>query len=193
MQPSGRTGRIFGWLMERLNAKTYRWVIAQLKPLKPKSYGEIGFGTGRQMKLAIRKLKLQKAAGVDPSSLMVETAQKKLRRYREKIHLDLRQGDDTTLPWDGPFDAIAAVHSFQFWTHPATSLAHIRGLLAPNGRFILVLRHHGKRPPKWIPNPLSRSGDEISQTVKAAQAAGFNVLSMQPITKSSYGLVLGCG
>ncbi len=37
---------------------------------------------------------------------MVETAQKRLKRYRKKIALDIARGDDTALP-DGPFDAIA--------------------------------------------------------------------------------------
>ena len=187
-------GRIFGWVMERLNAPAYRWTIAQLKTSKPASFLEIGFGTGRQMQLAIRKLKLKQAVGVDPSGLMVKTASKRLRRLAKKTHLDVRNGDDTTIPWEGPFDAIAAVHSFQFWTHPATSLAHLRGLLSPNGRLVLVLwRHDGRKPPRWLPNPISRSGDEVSAVCAVAEAAGFSILALQPISKSSYGLVLGCG
>jgi SAM-dependent methyltransferase len=187
-------GRVFGWFMERLNAEAYRWTIKQLKPVKPKSYLEIGFGTGKLLKLAMKKLKLAKICGVDPSELMVETAQKKLNGYKRKLHIDVQRGDDKTVPFRGPFDAIAAIHSFQFWLHPATSLTHLRSLLAPNGRFVLVLRRHdGKKPPKWLPNPISKGGDEISAACKAAEGAGFSILTLQKISKSSYGIVLGCG
>lgn len=191
MRPHGRTGRIFGWLMGRLNRPAYRWTVDKLRPAHPKSMLEIGFGTGHLLSLATKRLKLSRIMGVDPSELMVETAQKRLRRYRRKAAIDLKRGDDTALPMDGPFDAIAALHSFQFWTHPATTLAHIRSLLAPKGRFVLVLRLGGKR--KNAPNPLSRGDDEVSQAIAAAQAAGFVVLGMSGISKSSQGIVFGCG
>jgi SAM-dependent methyltransferase len=190
MRPRGRTGRIFGWLMRRLNRPAYRWTVDQLRATQPKSLLEIGFGTGDLLSLAAKRLKLSRMAGVDPSELMLETAQKRLRRFRKKAAIDLKLGDDAALPMEGPFDAIAALHSFQFWTHPGTTLAHIRSLLAPNGRFILVLRLHGKR--KTAPNPLSRGGDEVSQAIAAAQAAGFVMLGMKGISKSSQGIVFGC-
>jgi DNA-directed RNA polymerase specialized sigma24 family protein len=48
----------------------------------------------------------------------------------------------------------------------ATTLAEIRSLLAPGGKFVLVLRLHGKR--SKAPNPLSRNGDEVSAAERAA-------------------------
>ena len=191
MRPHGRIGRIFGWLMRRLNRPAYRWTVEQLRAAHPKSLLEIGFGTGDLLSLAAKKLKLSRVAGVDPSELMVETARKRLRRFRRKAAIDLKLGDDAALPKEGPFDAVAALHSFQFWTHPGTTLAHIRSLLAPNGRFVLVLRLHGKR--KTAPNPLSRDENEVSQAIAAAQAAGFVMLGMKGISKSSQGIVFGCG
>ncbi|HXM00230.1 MAG TPA: class I SAM-dependent methyltransferase [Rhizomicrobium sp.] len=191
MRPRGRIGRIFGWLMARMNKSAYRWTVEQLRAAHPKSLLEIGFGTGHLLSLATRKLKLTRVTGVDPSDLMVGTAQKRLRRFRKKAAIELKRGDDTALPMEGAFDAIAALHSFQFWTHPATTLAHIRALLAPNGRFVLVLRVAGKR--KNAPNPLSRGADEVSQAIAAAQSAGFVVLAMRGISKSSQGIVFGCG
>jgi ubiquinone/menaquinone biosynthesis C-methylase UbiE len=188
-RPHGRTGRIFGWLMGRANKPAYRWTVAQLDAVHPKSFLEIGFGTGHLLRLATKKLQLVRVAGVDPSELMVETAQKRLRRFRKKAEIELKQGDDTALPSQGPFDAIAALHSFQFWSHPATTLAHIHSLLAPDGRFILVLRLKKNR--KNAPNPLSRGADEASQAIAAAQAAGFVMRGMSGISKSSQGIVFG--
>jgi len=190
-RPRGRIGRVFGWLMARLNKPAYHWTVEQLRSVKPKSYLEIGFGTGHLEKLVAKKLKPEKLAGVDPSPLMVETAQKKLRRFRKKMKVELLEGDDTRLPKDGPYDAITALHSFQFWTHPGTTLAEIRSLLAPGGKFVMVLRLHGKR--SKAPNPLSRNGDEVSQACKALQDAGFVIHGMRGISKSSHGIVAGVG
>jgi SAM-dependent methyltransferase len=189
MRPSGTMGKIFGWLMGRLNAPAYRWTVQQLRAVKPKSILEIGFGTGHFLRLAAKKLKPVKIAGVDPSPLMLETARKRLWKFRKKISIDLKLGDDTKLPKDGPYDAIVALHSFQFWTHPATTLAEIRALLAPAGRFVVVLRLHGKR--SKAPNPLSRGGDEITAACGVFQHAGFVILGMKGISKSSHGIVLG--
>ena len=188
-RPQGWVGKVFGWLMGRLNYPAYRWTVEQLRAIKPKSFLEIGFGTGHLDRLVAKKIKPQKITGIDPSPLMVETAQKRMRRFRKRIKLDLREGDDTRLPKDGPYDAIAALHAFQFWTHPATTLAEIRSLLAPAGRLILVLRLHGKR--SKAPNPLSREGDEVSKACKALQDAGFTIHAMRGISGSSHGIVAG--
>jgi ubiquinone/menaquinone biosynthesis C-methylase UbiE len=191
MHPTGRTGRIFGWLMGRLNKPAYRWTVEQLRGTQPKSLLEIGFGTGHLLSLATKKLKLAKVDGVDPSELMVETAKKRMRKFRKRAEIHLKLGDDSALPLVGSYDAVVALHSFQFWTHPTTTLTHIRPLLSPNGRFVLVLRLNKNR--KAAPNPLSRSGDEVSQAIHAAQQAGFVVLCVNGIAKSSQGIVFGPG
>lgn len=191
MRPRGRIGRVFGWLMARTNKPAYRWTVDQLRNTHPKSVLEIGFGTGHLLSLTAKKLKPTRLDGVDPSELMLETAQKKMRKFRKKTELNLRLGDDSAIPVTGSYDAIVALHSFQFWSHPATTLAHIHSLLSPNGRFVLVLRLHGKRAK--TPNPLSRAGDEVSQAIKAAEQAGFAMLGMNGISKSSQGLVFGPG
>ena len=189
MRPSGRVGRIFGFVMARLNGDAYRWTVEQLRPVQPRSLLEIGFGTGHLLRLAIKSLKLERAAGVDPSELMVETARKRLRRLAKKTSVDIRQGDDTDLP-DGPFDAIAALHSFQFWSEPEAALARIRAQLASGGRLVLVLRTHGpKNVPKWIPNPLSRSGNEIAVTCRALERAGFAVVGLKGLSRTSQGII----
>ncbi|HWA90396.1 MAG TPA: class I SAM-dependent methyltransferase [Rhizomicrobium sp.] len=186
MRPSGKTGRIFGWLMARLNRGAYYWTVDQLRTAKPKSLLEIGFGTGHLLKLALQSLTLERAAGVDPSALMVEAARKRLRRA--KVPLDIREGDDTTLP-DGRFDAVLALHSFQFWSDPDAALGRIRARLAPGGRLVLVLRTHKGKAPKWLPNPISRSGNEIAGACAALERAGFSVTAMQGISKGSQGIV----
>jgi SAM-dependent methyltransferase len=188
MRPSGRVGRIFGFVMAQLNSDACRWTVDQLRAVEPTSFLEIGFGTGRLLARAIRTFRLERACGVDPSELMVDTTRKHLRRFADRVTLDIRGGDDTSLP-DGPFDAVAALHSFQFWSDPDAALARIRTRLAPGGRLVLVLRTHGGKAPEWLPNPLSRADNEIAAACKALERAGFAVTGLQGISETSQGIV----
>lgn len=192
MLPSGFAGRIFGWLMERLAAGNYRWVIAQLKPIKPKTYLEIGFGTGRLAQWVAQRFKPTRIVGVDPSQLMFETANKKLNRFRKRIAIDLKLGNANTLP-DGPFDAIVASHTFQFWSDPHATLARLHQLLAPNGRLVFVIRRHiSKDVYAWLPNPISKSGDELGGLSDALSAAGFRIIMDRKLRSGSQGIVAVC-
>ena len=191
MRPHGFTGRIFGVVMQWLSGPNYRWVIAQLRPIKPKSYLEIGFGTGKLAEMAARKLRPQRLVGIDPSELMVATTLKKLRRFARKLALDIRHGDDGLLATlDGPFDAIVATHSFQFWSDPVATLARIHTLLAPKGLLVIVLRpRFSDSVVPWIPNPISKSGDELGGTRKALAEAEFRIVKDETLKTGSYGLV----
>lgn len=189
MLPSGFRGRIFGWLMERLAAGNYRWVIAQLRPILPKRYLEIGFGTGRLAEMVAKTFQPQRIAGVDPSELMLRTAARKLRRFRTNLTLDLALGDANALP-NGPFDAIVASHTFQFWSDPTATLARLGGLLAPGGRLVFVIRRHiSSGVWDWIPNPITRSGDELGGLQAALAQAGFRVVIDETLKSGSQGIV----
>jgi len=190
MRPHGLAGRLFATAMEWLNEETYRWTVTQLNPIKPQSLFELGFGTGRCLELAASKLPLKQVYGVDPSVLMVRQATKRMRKFQRSIAADLRQGDDSSVLWPhARFDAIIALHSFQFWPDPAATFAALHRQLSPQGRLVMVLRKHGKRPPQWLPNPISRSDDEIGGTKVALAVAGFTLLHETIIGSGSHGLV----
>ena len=191
MRPHGAVGVVFGFIMERLSAPNYRWVMAQLKPIKPKAYLEIGFGTGRLAAMVAQKFRPARIVGVDPSPLMLRTAQRKLRRFARKTKIELREGDDAELAtMTGPFDAIAATHSFQFWSDPVATLACIRALLASKGLLVIVLRpRFSDSVVPWIPNPISKSGDELGGLRKALADAGFRIVADETLKTGSYGIV----
>src|SRR5258706_14212905 len=114
MQPHGLAGRVFGFFLERLSESNYRWVVDQLAVTRPRTYLEIGFGTGKLAGLVASDLKPACLCGVDPSQLMLERTSRRLRRFEKTGEIDLRLGDDRELPWAGhSFSAIVASASFQ--------------------------------------------------------------------------------
>jgi len=89
---------------------------------------------------------------------MVQTAIKRLSKRGFSGRVDFRQGTDENLNWnDQVFDAVIAVHSFQFWGKPEHTIKEISRILKPNGRIVFVFRDHSSNPPSWLPNPISRS------------------------------------
>jgi SAM-dependent methyltransferase len=81
--------------------------------------------------------------------------------------IDIQKGTDDSLPWeDDRFDAIVAIHCFQFWQDPNKSIIEINRVLHPQGRIIIVFRDHSIRSPDWLPNPLSRSGKEVELAIE---------------------------
>jgi SAM-dependent methyltransferase len=188
MLPHGFAGRVFGWLMETLAAGNYRWVIAQLKPLPPKSYLEIGFGTGRLAEMVADAFKPMRIAGVDPSKLMLKIASSKLKRFKKNVVVDLNLGDANELP-EGPFDAIIASHNFQFWSDPRRTLERIHELLSADGRLIFVIRRHiSKEVFAWLPNPISRSGDELVGLRATLADTNFRIVTDEKLKSGSQGI-----
>jgi trans-aconitate methyltransferase len=190
MEPSGVTGRIFACLMERMNEKAYRWTADMLGRSAPRHLHEIGFGTGRFLELAATRLPLVRMTGVDPSELMVSRARERLARKQPSLAVDLRHGTDASDFWPGEtIDACVALHSFQFWQKPDETLHRLRDRLQEKGLLVLVLRRHGRNPPAWLPNPVSRSAEEIPETRRLLEKTGFSLVADGALDSASWGLV----
>ncbi len=183
MRPAGLSGRLFGLVMERVNAPSYRAAIDALAPVEGERFLEIGFGTGRLLQMLLDSAPDVAVAGVDPTETMVSAA-KKRRRIREAgKHADLRLGSDCPLPWNvGSFHGAVAVNSFQFWPDPIHTLAELYRVLMPEGRLVIVLRDHSKYAPDWLPNYASRSGRECEEAQALLSRAGFvDVEELAPV------------
>jgi ubiquinone/menaquinone biosynthesis C-methylase UbiE len=179
MRPAGVLGRLFGVVMEILNEAAYRAALTALAPV-PDRILEIGFGTGRFAELLLAHDPAINVAGVDPTATMVETAKRRRAIRAARLRADLRQGDASSLPWpEGYFDAVVAIHSFQFWPDPSQAVREIRRVSAPGGRLLLVLRNHARKTPAWLPNPLSRSADEVRATMDFLETGGFEVSRLE--------------
>lgn len=182
MQPHGLAGRMFGKAMDLMNGRAHDAAMAEVIAHAPRDILEIGFGTGRFAVNLARAAPVVRIAGVDPSELMVATANARARRAGVADRVALRLGDSTCAGAEPEsFDAVVAIHSFQFWAAPEESMARIYRLLRPAGRLLLVLRDHGGRSPDWLPNRISRSADEMYDTCVLLAAAGFTVAGRQSL------------
>lgn len=174
MRPHGATGRLFAVAMEWINTPAYRRAAELIGPGAEDRVLELGFGTGALLAMLAPRMAGGLLAGIDPSALMVRQTQARLARFAPLLRLDIRQGTDRDLSWpDAHFTHVAALHSFQFWADPDATLLRIGTLLRPSGRLLLVLRSHSRRSPDWLPNPVSRSADEVGATLAALRRAGF--------------------
>jgi SAM-dependent methyltransferase len=183
MQPHGLTGRLFGTLMERINRPAYERAAILLDLPPAGRFLEVGFGTGRLIEMLARRMPHGHFAGIDASKLMVETARRRLKT----MEADIRQGTAEMLPWDSAsFDGAAALHCFQFWPDPVQVLAEIRRVLRRDGRFVLILRDHSRRADiDWLPNPWSRSRNEIQEALMLLDRTGFEATRQMPDAGSS--------
>lgn len=134
---------------------------------------EIGFGPGVLLKLLAARMRWGRLAGPEASPLMLKTAARRLRG--SAVDLDLRLGLGPELPWPSDFfDAVAYLHAFQFWADPAGEFAEVVRVLEPGGALVMALRDHSRLEDRsWLPNPASRSGDEVGETLRLLADAGF--------------------
>lgn len=168
--PHGAAGVVFGWLMAWINGPSYRHAAKMLDPQAEDWILETGFGTGHLAARLARVTTQGMVCGVDPSDLMVRTAQRRVAGLRA----DLRKGTADALPWpDSRFDKAAALHNFQFWPDPARGLQEVRRVLKPGGLFLILLRDHEGKTLQNLPNSISRSGREADGTIAALRDTGF--------------------
>jgi len=185
MSPSGTLGRAFGVLMEWMNAGAYRAALQILSAGADERVLEIGFGTGRFAELLLDSNSGVGVAGVDPTGTMVRVARSRFGVRTAGSRADLWRGDASALPWPAAsFDAVVAIHSFQFWSDPEASLREISRVLTMSGRILFILRDHVRRPAESLPNPLSRSATEVAETTSLLEHGGFVVQQFPDVGRS---------
>jgi SAM-dependent methyltransferase len=187
MRPRGAAGRVFGLLMTLINAPAFAFAEQALAPQAGDAVLEVGFGTGRLVRRLARRVRF--VGGVDASPLMVQTAQRANAAAITRGQVELRLGEAAALPWPaGHFDKACALHSFQFWPDPAAGLAELARALKPDGLLLLMLRDHadGRFAPADLPNPLSRSGDEVAATLALLKHLGWrDVVAGEPLGRTA--------
>ncbi len=135
----------FGFVKSRLYALTSHWrrrfiqfVADDIKSRKPRSVLDIGCGTGDILiQLRSRGIELY---GIDPSSFMLELAEKKIRNSdpnHELSPVSLVRGNNRHIPFDRKFDLIFSSLSFHHWKERDESIPDILGRLSGYGEFVI--------------------------------------------------------
>ncbi len=135
----------FGFVKSRLYALTSRWrrrfiqfVAADIRSRNPRSVLDIGCGTG-DILIQLRRLGIE-LYGIDPSSFMLELAEKKIRDSDPNHQLSavhLSRGNNRHIPFDRKFDIIFSSLSFHHWNNRDECIPDILARLSPNGEFVI--------------------------------------------------------
>lgn len=175
LRPHGFWGGVRGWFMDRRNARAQSSALVRLDVQPTDRVLEIGFGTGQLLRQIAKRAVDGYVGGVEPSELMLHKGEQRTWRMRKDGRVEIKWGIADALPWpDGRFDKVAALHCFHLWGDPARAIAEVRRVLKPGGLFVLVLRQRSQRKgPKWLPNPISRRGEEVMGAYQLINAAGF--------------------
>ena len=133
--PTGVSGKIVTFLMNRMNQPMYKTVLRNAKT--DGAILDIGFGNGYMLgKLA----KHSDAAlfGVDISADMVVTATKRNRKATEANRLQLAKASVMDIPFDMQFDQIYTINTIYFWDDLLSGLKAVYSKLKAGGEFLNV-------------------------------------------------------
>lgn len=171
--PSGILGRLIATVMAFETADANRRALDLLGLAADDQVLEIGFGHGRTIAEAVRRVPRGFVAGVDTSDRMMRMATRSNRRRIADGQVDLRLADSAHLPYpDARFDKAYAVHTIYFWRQPLDHLREIARVLRPGGRFVLGFRPRDDAGAADFPAAVYRFYD-AGEVTALLRAAGF--------------------
>ena len=113
-------------------------MVAELKPLQPKTILDIATGTA-DVAIACMKLEPEQITGVDISALMLAEGQKKIEGLGFAKQITLQQADSENLPFaDNTFDAITVAFGVRNFQNLDKGLSEMLRVLKPNGKVVIL-------------------------------------------------------
>ncbi|MFN0247394.1 MAG: class I SAM-dependent methyltransferase [Kofleriaceae bacterium] len=182
--PAGWFGRLLLRVMARETFRFNHEILDTLAVADSERVLEIGFGHGRTLLDAARRVREATLAGIDIAPDAERVASRRCKELIEGGRLVLKTGDAADLPWtDGSFDAVYSVHTIYFWERPQDPLAQVRRVLSKQGRFVLGMRERTDDVASHFPASVYRfySGEEV---VSMLREVGFSRADVRTSTTS---------
>ena len=136
--PKGLLGRVVAWRLDISNRLSNEWTLSLLDIQPSDHILEVGFGSGLTLKIAAGKTPTGFVAGVDSSSTMLKTAQKRNAQLIATGRLEIKLGETEALPYeDNQFDKVYAVQVINYLADPIKGLKELYRVTRPGGRVAL--------------------------------------------------------
>ena len=91
---------------------------------------------------------------IDRDRRALDRAAEEVGRRFPDVALRTRRADFRDQLPTGPFDGVLAANSLHFVTDPVAALGHVRQVLHPGGRLVVV-EYDADRGNPWVPHPFS--------------------------------------
>jgi arsenite methyltransferase len=187
--PTGWAGRVFGWLMNRHNARMNAFAVRQLALDPSQRVLEIGFGGGVALPPLMRGAGF--VCGVDRSKDTVAWARARFANAVRAGRAEFVEGRVEELPFEAAsFGRVLTVNTVYFWRSLDAGFAQIHRVLAPGGRLAL-----GFLPKEWMDrmgHPADIFTPRTSEELVAALAhAGFRRVRVErPEPATKWGVIV---
>lgn len=175
-KPTGFFGSIVGRMMARTNQESNEWVISLLDILPSDHVLEVGFGPGEAIRMLAEKTPHGFVAGIDFSKAMVEQASKLNANEIALGHVELKQGEASSLPYEiDQFDKVYAINVVYVLQALQDVMEELHRVLKPGGHASIYLA-----PPELMDRVLGNSPPSFfrfytaEEVESAFQQTGFN-------------------
>ncbi|MCL2372967.1 MAG: class I SAM-dependent methyltransferase [Defluviitaleaceae bacterium] len=131
--PTGISGRIIGYFMNRQNIPLYQATIKHLQLSGGETILDIGCGSGYVLNM-IAQQQSGIFTGIDLSQSMINTA---TRRYKKHSNMTFHRQDLAAMAFPaGAFSHAYTINTVYFWGSPAATMQEIYRVLQPGGIFV---------------------------------------------------------
>jgi SAM-dependent methyltransferase len=139
--PSGLFGRFCFWVMSHETKRDNQLAVELMEVQPDDRVLEIGFGHGRTLAMLAALASDGFVAGIDPSPLMVQLANRRYRALVASGVLRVSEATSANIPHqDSSFDRACAVHTCYFWPNPRRDFGEIRRVLRDGGVLVVGVR-----------------------------------------------------
>jgi ubiquinone/menaquinone biosynthesis C-methylase UbiE len=186
-RPTGLLGRFAGRLMAIMNAGMNEFAVEMLRIQPDDQVLEIGFGSGRTIRMIAEQASAGFVAGIDLSDVMVRQAAKRNLDLIVAGRVEVCQGSVADLPYEcGRFTRALAVNNYQFWPNAELNLIELRRVMREGGLLVLCLRMHSANRLALAPG---FTEDEVADVAGLVRWVGFRDIK---IVKRNVGREASC-